>query len=54
MGLCLYILAKFKDHPRLMTTKKKKCLKDSEELSVVNPSWHLNYTTLEGHHKITM
>ena len=35
-------------------TKKKKCLKDSEELFVVNPTWYLNYTTLEleVHHEI--
>ena len=30
-----------------MSTKKKKCLKDSKELSVVNPSWYLNHTTPE-------
>ena len=29
-----------------------KCLKDIEELFVVNPSWYLNYITLEEDHKI--
>ena len=36
---------------QLTSTKKKKCLKDSEELSVVNPSWYLNYITPKEHHK---
>ena len=41
------------DHPRLTSTKKKKCLKDSEESSLVNPSRYLNSITPEGHHEIT-
>ena len=45
-------LVKFKrPSPRFTSRKKKKCLNDSTELSVVNPFWYLNYIIPEGHHE---
>ena len=40
-----------KGPPWLTSTKKKKCLRDSCELSVVNPIWYLNYITPVEHNK---